>query len=66
MFDLIMIIITGSWPAGIDTSYPKKAIYPGILAFYKELDLGIKGLVIMCIYIYICICIYNPHAYKDI
>jgi hypothetical protein len=30
----------GSWPAGIDTSYPKKTIYPGVLAFYRELDLG--------------------------
>jgi hypothetical protein len=30
----------GSWPAGMDTAYPKKAIYPGVLAFYRELDLG--------------------------
>eukprot|EP01038_Epipyxis_sp_PR26KG_P004474 gene4474-6325_t len=33
----------GSWPAGIDTSYPKKAVYPGILSFYRELDLGTSG-----------------------
>eukprot|EP00598_Pedospumella_elongata_P009918 CAMPEP_0185006840 /NCGR_PEP_ID=MMETSP1098-20130426/85668_1 /TAXON_ID=89044 /ORGANISM="Spumella elongata, Strain CCAP 955/1" /LENGTH=856 /DNA_ID=CAMNT_0027535075 /DNA_START=328 /DNA_END=2895 /DNA_ORIENTATION=+ len=33
----------GSWPAGMDTSYPKKAIYPGVLAFYRELDLGTVG-----------------------
>jgi hypothetical protein len=33
----------GSWPAGIDQSYPSKAIYPGILAFYRELDLGITA-----------------------
>jgi hypothetical protein len=25
----------GSWPAGMDVSYPKKAIYPGVLAFYR-------------------------------
>lgn len=30
----------GSYPAGMDTSYPKKALYPGVLAFYRELDLG--------------------------
>lgn len=34
----------GSWPAGIDTSYPKKAIYPGVIAFYRELDLGYQFL----------------------
>lgn len=33
----------GSYPAGIDTSYPKKALYPGVLAFYRELDLGCNG-----------------------
>jgi hypothetical protein len=33
----------GSWPAGMDTSYPKKALYPGVLAFYRELDLGTVG-----------------------
>jgi len=33
----------GSWPAGMDASYPKKAVYPGVLAFYRELDLGTKG-----------------------
>jgi hypothetical protein len=33
----------GSWPAGIHTAYPKHAIYPGVLAFYRELDLGISG-----------------------
>jgi len=29
--------------AGIDVAYPKKAIYPGVLAFYRELDLGTQG-----------------------
>jgi len=34
----------GAWPSGIDTSFPKKAIYPGVLAFYRELDLGSQQL----------------------
>ena len=33
----------GSWPAGLDTSYPRKVLYPGVLAFYRELDLGTGG-----------------------
>ena len=33
----------GSFPAGCDVSYPKKCIYPGVLAFYRELDLGTSG-----------------------
>jgi hypothetical protein len=33
----------GSFPAGCDTSFPKKCIYPGVLAFYRELDLGTSG-----------------------
>lgn len=33
----------GSWPAGVDSSFPKKALYPGVLAFYRELDLGSAG-----------------------
>jgi hypothetical protein len=33
----------GSWPAGIHTAYPKHTLYPGVLAFYRELDLGITG-----------------------
>lgn len=58
----------GSWPAGMDTSYPKKAIYPGILSLYRELDLGTTGndawdpsrignLVFLSA---------RPHVYKDI
>lgn len=56
-----------SWPAGIDFSYPKKAIYPGVLAFYRELDLGVGteelwrdepgNLVFLSA---------RPHVYKDI
>lgn len=34
----------GMYPAGIDKRYPKKAVYPGVLAFYRELDLGSNGL----------------------
>lgn len=33
----------GMYPAGIDKNYPKKAVYPGVLAFYRELDLGTQG-----------------------
>ena len=28
----------GHWPAGCDRRYPRKCIYPGVLAFFKELD----------------------------
>jgi hypothetical protein len=41
--DDTMTCAGGSWPAGMDTSYPKKAVYPGVLAFYRELDLGTVG-----------------------
>jgi len=30
----------GAFPAGVDWRYPKHVIYPGVLAFYRELDLG--------------------------
>ena len=33
----------GAFPAGCDISFPKKCIYPGVLAFYRELDLGTTG-----------------------
>ena len=33
----------GSYPAGIDKRYGKKVIYPGVLSFYRELDLGVNG-----------------------
>lgn len=32
----------GFWPAGRDTRYPKKCMYPGALTFYSELDIGYK------------------------
>lgn len=33
----------GYYPAGIDKRYSKKVVYPGVLAFYRELDLGTSG-----------------------
>lgn len=33
----------GSYPAGIDKRYGKKVVYPGVLSFYRELDLGLNG-----------------------
>lgn len=38
--DDTLLCSAGSYPAGIDRSYPKKSLYPGVLAFYRELDLG--------------------------
>eukprot|EP00595_Chromulina_sp_UTEXLB2642_P002662 CAMPEP_0196763812 /NCGR_PEP_ID=MMETSP1095-20130614/4828_1 /TAXON_ID=96789 ORGANISM="Chromulina nebulosa, Strain UTEXLB2642" /NCGR_SAMPLE_ID=MMETSP1095 /ASSEMBLY_ACC=CAM_ASM_000446 /LENGTH=754 /DNA_ID=CAMNT_0042117865 /DNA_START=259 /DNA_END=2520 /DNA_ORIENTATION=+ len=67
--DDTLICSGGSYPAGVDTSYPSKAIYPGVLAFYRELDLGPLGpeiwepkkrlgnLVFLSA---------RPHVYKDI
>ena len=61
----------GSWPAGMDASFPRKAVYPGVLAFYRELDLGfhadhdetwdrtkhVGNLVFLSA---------RPHVYKDV
>jgi len=33
----------GSYPSGIDKRYGKKVVYPGVLGFYRELDLGVDG-----------------------
>lgn len=33
----------GSYPSGIDKRYGKKIVYPGVLSFYRELDLGTDG-----------------------
>lgn len=33
----------GSYPAGVDKRFGKKVVYPGVLAFYRELDLGTRG-----------------------
>eukprot|EP00667_Euglena_gracilis_P008233 EG_transcript_8337 len=31
----------GRWPAGTDCTYPKGIVYPGVLAFYRELNFGL-------------------------
>lgn len=41
--DDTLVCSGGSYPAGVDTSFPKKAVYPGVLAFYREIDLGVAG-----------------------
>ena len=33
----------GSYPSGIDKRYGKKVMYPGVLGFYREMDLGTDG-----------------------
>lgn len=38
--DDTLVCSGGSFPAGMDTSYPKKELYPGVLGFLRELDLG--------------------------
>jgi hypothetical protein len=55
--------------AGIDRSLPPKVVYPGVLAFYRELDIGVAGpdeswakdrvgnLVFLSA---------RPHVYKDV
>jgi hypothetical protein len=58
----------GSYPSGVDKRYTKKTVYPGVLAFYRELDLGTQGpeewqddrvgnLVFLSA---------RPHVYKDV
>jgi len=37
------LLAGGGFPAGMDKRYGKKVLYPGVLAFYKELDLGVTG-----------------------
>lgn len=33
----------GMYPAGVDRRFARKTVYPGVLAFYRELDLGADG-----------------------
>ncbi len=58
----------GRYPAGCDKSYPHHCVYPGVLPFYRELDLGYNGderwtqdrignLVFLSA---------RPHVYKDL
>jgi phosphatidate phosphatase APP1 len=66
--DDTLMCTAGSFPSGIDTRYPKHAIYPGVMAFYRELDIGNSGsdswddsrvgnLVFLSA---------RPHVYKDV
>ncbi|TYZ66438.1 hypothetical protein PybrP1_002411 [[Pythium] brassicae (nom. inval.)] len=58
----------GRYPAGLDTRFPRHTIYPGVLSFYRELDMGTAGpdawtddrvgnLVFLSA---------RPHVYKDV
>ena len=58
----------GSYPAGIDKRFGKKVVYPGVLGFYRELDLGatgpeewIDGNVGNLVFLSA-----RPHIYKDV
>jgi len=33
----------GHYPAGVDRRFPRKAVYPGVCALYRELDLGLSA-----------------------
>lgn len=33
----------GRYPAGLDTRFPRHTIYPGVLSFYREMDMGTAG-----------------------
>jgi hypothetical protein len=33
----------GMYPAGVDKRFARKTVYPGVLAFYRELDVGTRG-----------------------
>mmetsp|Transcript_12889 Transcript_12889/g.23588 ORF Transcript_12889/g.23588 Transcript_12889/m.23588 type:complete len:1284 (-) Transcript_12889:1583-5434(-) len=66
--DDTMLCSGGHYPAGIDKRFAKKVLYPGVLAFYRELDLGTRGpetwpegsvgnLVFLSA---------RPHMYKDV
>lgn len=39
--DDTLVCSGGSFPAGLDCAYPKKELYPGVIGFLRELDLGI-------------------------
>ncbi|KAF4742428.1 hypothetical protein FOZ63_000654, partial [Perkinsus olseni] len=39
--DDTLVCSGGMHPAGCDTDYPRKTVYPGVGAFYRELDLGV-------------------------
>jgi hypothetical protein len=41
--DATLLCSGGHYPSGIDRRFAKKVVYPGVLAFYRELDLGTRG-----------------------
>ena len=41
--DDTLVCSGGHYPAGMDRRWPRKAVYPGVLALYRELDLGLNG-----------------------
>lgn len=58
----------GRYPAGVDSRYPRHALYPGVLSFYRELDMGTNGLdewtddrVGNLVFLSA-----RPHVYKDV
>ena len=63
MYTLKMLSSGGKYPAGIDKTYGHHVLYPGVLAFYRELDEsrdvenGVGNMVFLSA---------RPHFYKDI
>lgn len=61
----------GRYPAGCDRSYPRKALYPGVLAFYEELDTQGSAPVVrfthnkMATESNLTFLSARPHVYKD-
>eukprot|EP01033_Poteriospumella_lacustris_P011058 gene11060-7871_t len=58
----------GSFPKGVDTNFPKQSIYPGVLAFYRELNLGTSGedAVEKLRHGDLAFISARPHVYKDV
>lgn len=64
----------GGYPAGVDKTYPRKAIYPGVLSFYRELEAGPhvdKGLTDTAkrqnnLNLNLVFLSARPHVYKDL
>lgn len=49
----------GSFPAGCDRTYPRHCIYPGVLAFYSEMDIC-QALRVQVLVIWITVCRHKP------
>lgn len=58
--DDTLICSGGVWPAGVDRRFMRKIMYPGVTAFYRELDVGYDGEVGNLTFISA-----RPHFYKD-